>query len=307
LVFVGGKGGVGKTTVAAALALRLAAKRPAQSILLLSTDPAHSLTDVFGAAITNVAAPIRSAPQNLFGRELNAQQAFRDQRRALEAAMADVGRAPNESLLRGANAEGRLNALVGRLLDLTPPGIDELFAMLSVVDARSRYDVVVVDSAPTGHALRLLAMPDAARAWVQALLRMLLKYRDVVKPGPLAADLVHASRSIRELQAALRDRKKTRFIVVTRAARVPRAETERLMARLHALAIAPVAIVVNARTFDPGRCRRCRSTARAERRELAALRPPRDCVIIQTPLVVPPPRGAVQLNRWAKNWTTSDS
>lgn len=307
IIFVGGKGGVGKTTVAAALALRLAARRPAQSILLLSTDPAHSLSDVFGAAITNVAAPVRSTPKNLFGRELDAPRAFHDQRSALETAIADMGRASSESLLRGTNAEGRLNGLAGRLFNLAPPGIDELFAMLSVVDARNRYNVVVIDSAPTGHALRLLAMPDAARAWVQALLRMLLKYREVVKPGQLAAELVDVSRSIRELQAVLRDRKKTRFIVVTRAARVPRAETERLMARLRALAIAPGAIVVNARTLDPGRCRRCRSTARAERRELAALRPPRDCVIIQTPLVVPPPRGVLQLNRWAKSWTTSDS
>ena len=66
-------------------------------------------------------------------------------------------------------------------------------------------------------------MPDAAREWVQVLLRVLLKYRSLVRPGQLAAELVDVSKSIRELQALLRDRQQTRFIVVTRAAEVPRA------------------------------------------------------------------------------------
>src|SRR5207237_737086 len=82
--------------------------------------------------------------------------------------------------------------------------------VLSVVDARSEYDVVVVDTAPTGHALRLLEMPDAARQWTQVLLRVLLKYKSLVRPGQLAAELVEISRSIRELQALLRDGRHTR-------------------------------------------------------------------------------------------------
>ena len=91
-------------------------------------------------------------------------------------------------------------------MKLAPPGIDELFGVLSVVDARADYDVIVVDTAPTGHALRLLEMPEAAREWVQVLLRVLLKYRSLVRPGQLAAELVDVSKSIRELQTLLRDR-----------------------------------------------------------------------------------------------------
>src|SRR5207244_11085070 len=79
-----------------------------------------------------------------------------------------------------------------RLLDLAPPGIDELFGMLSLVEARRQFDVIVVDTAPTGHALRLLELPDSAREWVQVLLRMLLKYRTLVRPGQLASELVDA-------------------------------------------------------------------------------------------------------------------
>ena len=193
-------------------------------------------------------------------------------------------------------------------MNLAPPGIDELFGVLSVVDARADYDVIVVDTAPTGHALRLLEMPDAAREWVQVLLRVLLKYRSLVRPGQLAAELVEVSKSIRELSALLRDAKTTRFIVVTRAAELPRRETERLLARLRRLHLAAPAIVVNARTLAPGRCARCRAVAAAERRELAALRRVcgRRCAIIQTPLSAPPPRGVKALEAWAQTWVGAE-
>jgi arsenite-transporting ATPase len=189
-------------------------------------------------------------------------------------------------------------------MNLAPPGIDELFGILSVVDARAAYDVIVVDTAPTGHALRLLEMPEAAREWMQVLLRVMLKYRSLVRPGRLAAELVEVSKSIRELIALLRDAAATRFIAVTRAAELPRRETERLLKQLRALHLAAPAIVVNALTLTPGRCAHCRAVAAAERGELASLRRVcgRRCAIIQTPLSAPPPRGVKGLERWSRMW-----
>ena len=191
-----------------------------------------------------------------------------------------------------------------RLIDLAPPGIDELFGILSVVDARASYDVIVVDTAPTGHALRLLEMPEAAREWMQVLLRVLLKYRALVRPGRLAQELVDVSKAIRELIALLRDATTTRFIVVTRADELPRRETERLLKRLPRLQLSAPAIVVNARTLAPGHCARCRAVAAAERRELARLRRAcgTRCAIIEAPLSAPPPRGAKALDTWARTW-----
>ncbi len=161
----------------------------------------------------------------------------------------------------------------------------------------------MIDTAPTGHALRLLEMPETAREWVQLLLRVLLKYRTLVRPGRLAAELVDVSKSIRALQAMLRDRERTRFLVVVRAAQLPRRETERLLARLAALRLAVPALVVNALTLAPGRCRRCRRVAAAERRELVRLR---RAVgrrgIIRTPLTAPAPRGVRALDAWARTW-----
>ena len=300
LLFFGGKGGVGKTTVAAAAALRLARAGRTQRVLLLSTDPAHSLADVFTTAIGDAARHIAGAPVNLVVRELDAAAALGVRRTQFESAIDEISAAIGADEVAGAGGRA------AELMKLAPPGIDELFGMLSVVDARADYDVIVVDTAPTGHALRLLEMPEAAREWVQVLLRVLLKYRSLVRPGQLAAELVDVSKSIRELQTLLRDRKQTRFIVVTRAANVPRRETVRLLARLRRLRLSTPAIVVNAMTLAPGRCRRCRAIAAAERREVAALRPPRGCVIIRTPLSAPPPRGVRALDKWAQKWISEN-
>jgi arsenite-transporting ATPase len=199
-------------------------------------------------------------------------------------------------------------------MDLAPPGIDELLGIVSVAEllrqgtaeaeSRTGYDLLIVDTAPTGHALRLLEMPDAARGWVQALMRVLLKYRDLVHPGQLAAELLDLSKSIGRLQDLLHDRTATRFIVVTRAAEVPRLETERLLRRLKTLRLSAPAVIVNALTLAPRSCARCRATAALERAALAKLtRAHQRSVIILTPLAAPPPRGVAALDRWAARWT----
>jgi arsenite/tail-anchored protein-transporting ATPase len=303
LLFVGGKGGVGKTTVAAAAALRLARANPARRMLLLSTDPAHSLADVFdlpGGEFGDEPRTIPSGPRNLFVRELDAVKALGARRAALTAAMDDIASSFGATAARHRGAE---------LMDLAPPGIDELFGILSFVEASETYRLTIVDMAPTGHALRLLEQPDAARQWVQALMRVVLKYRSVARPGELARELVTLSKSIRDLQALIRDGSRTHVVAVTRAAEVPRIETERLLADLRRLKLVTPAIVVNALTLGTGRCSRCRDVAAMERRQLTALRRScragsRRCDIIQTPLAAPPPRGITALEEWATQWSS---
>jgi len=307
VVVCAGAGGVGKTTVAAAVALRLARAEPRRAVLLLSTDPAHSLGDVFEQRIGDSATRLRRGPGNLRVRELDAAAALASRRADLEAALNEIGAA------FGADEPG--SPIGGRgateLMELAPPGIDELFGLVSVVEARDEFPLIVMDTAPTGHALRLLEMPDAAREWVQVLLRVLLKYRSLARPGRLASELVDLSKSIRGLQELLRSPRDTRFIVVTRAAAVPRLETERLRARLRGLHLAAPAVIVNAMTLAPRRCPLCRATAAGEGRELALLmrggsRRRGQCAIIQTPLAAPPPRGPAALVRWAGSWTVKD-
>ena len=178
LLFFGGKGGVGKTTVAAATALRLARADPTRRVLLLSTDPAHSLGDVLDAPVERRARPSSGAVRRTCACASSTRRArSRHGAPQLEAALDEIASAIGQ----GAPRYGADRA--AELMDLAPPGIDELFGILSVVDARADYDAIVVDTAPTGHALRLLEMPDAAREWVQVLLRVLLKYRDAGASG----------------------------------------------------------------------------------------------------------------------------
>jgi len=316
LLLFGGKGGVGKTTCAAAAALRLARANRARRVLLLSTDPAHSLGDVFGVTVGDRARSIPGAAGNLRVRELDAGAALAARRADLEAALHEIVTA------FGVDSEASGGRGVSELMDLAPPGVDELLGVLSLsASARSSargggapravnnddHDLIVLDTAPTGHALRLLEMPDAAREWVRVLMRVLLKYRALVRPGQLGAELLELSKSIGRLQKLLHDPAATRFIVVTRAAEVPRLETERLIARLRRLHLAVPAVVVNALTLAPGTCARCRATAAAERAELAVIRrrcrrAGRECVIILTPLAAPAPRGVAALDRWASTW-----
>ena len=90
LLFIGGKGGVGKTTVAAATALRLARADSTRRVLLLSTDPAHSLGDVFQTTVGDTTKTIGDGPSNLDVRELDAAHAFGERRAQFETALDDI-------------------------------------------------------------------------------------------------------------------------------------------------------------------------------------------------------------------------
>ena len=262
LLLFGGKGGVGKTTCAAATALLLAESRPDRRILLLSTDPAHSLADVLDLPLGDDERPILNG---LRARELDAATVFESWR----------------DRYRG-------DETLDRFLDITPPGLDELVALSTILDAVREDDLVLVDTAPTGHALRLLESPELALDWDRALLAILLKYREAVGLGSLAAELVELSKSLKRLLALLRDPDRARFVAVTRDAELPRRETVRLLEELDRLSISVPAILINA--SDRPR------TGYGD-----------GCAIMTAPAVYPPPRGAEALARWARTWKRDDS
>src|SRR5690606_32430558 len=110
-------------------------------------------------------------------------------------------------LLAGPAGTGSDRAVIERLVDLAPPGIDELAALMEVVDLTEDrpYDAVVLDTAPTGHFLRLIELPAVALAWTHQAMRLLLKYREVVAPGELAERLLRLARALRSFDARLRD------------------------------------------------------------------------------------------------------
>lgn len=294
LVFFGGKGGVGKTTAAAAAALALA--EGGQRVLLLSTDPAHSLGD---ALRVEAGDEEREAAPGLRVRELDATGAFRRRRDDYRAAVEELF----ETLRGGSAFDAPFDRMVMEdLIELAPPGLDELFALLAVVEALPRADVIVVDTAPTGHALRLLELLAKAREWVQVLLQILLKYRKVTGLGHLARNLTETARELRELDELLHDRQRARFVAVTRAAELPRLETARLLKALQRLRVAAPAVLVNALT-PPG-CPRCRRAAVREKRQIDVLRKARrGWAMLAAPAVAPGPRGAEALREFGRTWT----
>jgi arsenite-transporting ATPase len=303
LVFFVGKGGVGKTTCAAATALRAQARWPSRRWLLLSADPAHSVADVLGRRMGPTPRRIVGA---LDACEIDAAAAFQEWRERYRRGIEGLFEAVSGSA--GATASFD-REVMENLVELAPPGIDEILAVLSVASAllepgaEHRYDGVLIDAAPTGHALRLLAMPELALDWIRALLAVLLKYRGVVGLGDLAEELVRRSRQLRELRALMGDARQAGAVVVMRPEELPRRETERLVRELRRQRIAVRAVFANAVT-PPG-CARCRRAARREAGQLRRLRRglASRVTVVTGRGMAPPPQGARALAEWARTWT----
>ena len=249
--------------------------------------------------------PVTGATRNIAARELDASRVFDDVRRRYAAAIDAIFERLGAG--RGFDAAHDRSVLHG-LIDLAPPGLDELAAILEISDGvaadATRWDLAVIDTAPTGHALRLLELPSLMHDWTKALMSILLKYQPVTGLGSLGALLLKLSRGLGFLRELLVDPSRTHFVVVTRPAALPRAESQRLVARLDALGIHVPAIVVNA--VGRGTCVPCRQVAAAEAREIAALRRAvapasgaRRALLAATS--IPPPRGARELREWRRN------
>ncbi len=156
-----GKGGVGKTTVSAAYAVQQSSIHPSKSVLLLSTDPAHSLLDVFQQSFSNEIARAKLARGKLWVWQVDAEQEFRrflDQRRAELLSILESG-----SIFSKEEIEP--------FLDATLPGMAEMAGLLAIHDALTsgQYSQVIVDTAPFGHTLRLFELPEQFRRFLAFL------------------------------------------------------------------------------------------------------------------------------------------
>ena len=160
-IFVGGKGGVGKTTTSCCLSVQLAKVRP--NVLIVSTDPAHNLSDAFGQKFGREPVKVNGY-DNLFCMEVDSSG---DQEwEALEAAQA----------AQGVAADGLESGVGSIMKDLmtSVPGIDEAmaFAELMKMVQEMNYSTIVFDTAPTGHTLRLLSFPKTMESAIGKLLEL---------------------------------------------------------------------------------------------------------------------------------------
>lgn len=240
LIWFAGKGGVGKSTCAAAAATGLAEHRP---VSLYSTDPAGSLGDLLD--VTLGAEPLEVAPR-LRVQQVQAEIVFAswvaDYRGEVERVFASLGLEQTAQLDR---------RVIDSLLEFAPPGIDEVVSLTRILDAVEREETLILDTAPTGHFLRLLELPDLALEWTHALMRILLRAGVAGSLDALSERMLGFAKRLKTLRTVLSDPERAGVFVVMLEEPMVRAETERLRAALRAAGIREAGVIVNrARTAN---------------------------------------------------------
>ncbi|HIK11057.1 MAG TPA: ArsA family ATPase, partial [Oscillatoriaceae cyanobacterium M33_DOE_052] len=248
LLIIGGKGGVGKTTVAAALGWGIAQRHPEKQIRIISIDPAHSLGDAFGQPLSHEPQPL--AP-NLSGQEIDADivlNQFREDYLWQLAEMMSGDSGDTNNPISIAYGPPAWRQIVSQSL----PGIDELLSLIEVMAQleRGEQDLIIIDAAPTGHLLRFLEMPSALSDWLAWIFKLWLKYQDVLGRVEFMGSLRQLRQKVVKAQKQLQDPEYTEFIGVMGAEPAILAEAERLTASLLAMGISQRYIVHN--RYCPG-------------------------------------------------------
>jgi arsenite-transporting ATPase len=295
LTIVGGKGGVGKTTVSCALAIisALEGAKGVDDTLLVSTDPAPSIGDALGITGTPWAhkgpESLNTAP-GLHVWQMDAGSGFdelRDRYRHRVDSFFDA-------ITGGSVDIAHDRAILRDLLSLAPPGIDELYALASLGELleAGRYARVIIDPAPTGHLMRLLELPSLALEWSHRLMRLIMKYREVAGLVDAAQDLVTFSRRTRTLDRLLHDSTRAGAVLVSLDEPAVTAETQRLSAALGATGIAILGEVRN-------------RVAASSHTSVAPEQLAR--VVFFAPEMDPPPIGVAAIRDWCERWQREDS
>ena len=156
-IFVGGKGGVGKTTTSCSIATQIALRNPKQKILIISTDPAHNVSDAFAQQFSSEIQQVKGM-DNLFAVEIDAQKAIHVEK-----------------------TENDLMNQIGTIMNGTAlPGMDEILNFLEVMKLATaeQFNTIVFDTAPTGHTMRFLELPRTA----SKLFGLLDQIKDMLQP-----------------------------------------------------------------------------------------------------------------------------
>jgi arsenite-transporting ATPase len=243
LLIFGGKGGVGKTTAAAAAALALAETQPRARVLVFSTDPAHSLSDSFDEPIGELKRGVAGL-ENLDAMEIDPGALFDELKDRYRAWTDELF----ESLTGGSGWEIQFDREAMReLVSLAPPGVDEIAALSAISDlvGEDGYTTIVLDTAPTGHLIRFLELPGVALSWVRMFIKLLLKYKNVVRSSGVAEELIALSKNIKRVAALLTDPQDCEFVGVAIPEQMSLEETTQLDDQLERLQVPMRRLLIN--------------------------------------------------------------
>ena len=243
LIIVGGKGGVGKTTISATIAYGLAEKYPEKKIRVISIDPAHSLGDAFGMSLGHEPQSLKS---NLTAQEIDAQAVldqFREDYLWELAAMMSGDNPDNDSGIEIAYAPKAWRNIVEQAL----PGVDEMLSLLNAIALleEQEEDLIIIDTAPTGHLLRFLEMPTALADWLAWIFKLWIKYQKVLGRTEFMGRLRKLRQQVVKAQKIFKDPTQTEFIGVTLAGAGVVAETKRLYSAIQEKGIPQNYLILN--------------------------------------------------------------
>ena len=241
LVILGGKGGVGKTTVAAAIATGMAQQHPQAAVRVMSIDPAHSLGDAFEVTLQNEPVPITG---NLSAQEVDADIILDKFRHDYLWELAEM--------MSGDTGDDGLQIAYGpeawrQIVAQALPGIDEMLSLITVIDLleQEQEQLIVLDTAPTGHLLRFLEMPVALGDWLAWIFKLWIKYQHVVGRTELMGRLRTLRKQVMNAQKRLTDPTHTEFIGVVQNQSAILAEAARLNTTLTDMQVAQRYVVHN--------------------------------------------------------------
>ena len=266
LILFGGKGGVGKTTCASSTGLYLSKDF---KTLLISTDPAHSLADSLGQEIRGEIEEVKGV-KNLSALEISAEKALSKFKMRYESQIKKI-----------LNTSTYLDQEdIDSIFALPIPGIDEVMGFKMIVDLieEGKFEKYIVDTAPTGHALRLLTLPELLDDWIKVMAKMRWKYRYMVttfrgryKPDEGDDFLIEMKKTVKRIEGLLRDSQRCEFIAVTIPEDMAILETERLIKSLDRYGMKVRQLIIN-NVFPECTCHFCQARREGQDKYIREIR-----------------------------------